>query len=148
MTFHGPGQLVGYPILDLRDHGRDIHLFLRNLEQVIIDSLADFGVQAERLAGYTGVWVGNDKICSIGIAVRRWISYHGFALNVSPDFDHWSFIHPCGLTDKKVTSVERLIGQHPGMAAVKAAVADRFAQVFAVEPIQTDPAVFLATGTL
>jgi len=138
ITYHGPGQLVGYPIFDLRAHGKDVHLFLRNLEQAVIDLLSKFAIEGQRLPGLTGVWVGEDKICSIGIAVRRWISYHGFALNVSPNFEHWALIHPCGLVDRQVTSVERLMGRNPGMEAVKAEAVSSFAKVFALEPKQVD----------
>lgn len=136
ITYHGPGQLVGYPIFDLRAHGKDVHLFLRNLEQAVIQLLAGFGVEGRGVSGYTGVWVGEEKICSIGIAVRRWISYHGFALNVSPNFEHWALIHPCGLVDRQVTSIERLTGCDPGMEAVKAAAVYNFAEVFGLKPIQ------------
>jgi lipoate-protein ligase B len=138
ITYHGPGQLVGYPIFDLRSHGKDVHLFLRNLEQVVIDVLADFGIAGERSPGLTGVWVGGDKICSIGVAVRRWISYHGFALNVAPNFGHWALIHPCGLVGKRVTSMERLIGRSLDMDAVKRSTIDKFAKVFALSPMQID----------
>jgi len=142
ITYHGPGQLVGYPIFDLRSHGKDVHLFLRKLEQVIVDCLADFGVKAETMPGYTGVWVGDEKICSIGIAVRRWISYHGFALNVSPNFEHWSLIRPCGLVDRRVTSLERLTGHHVDMCAVKSSVVAKFEKVFGGEPVQVDPSIW------
>ena len=138
ITYHGPGQLVGYPIFDLRAHGKDVHLFLRNLEQAVVDLLAGFGVEGRSVPGYTGVWVGEEKICSIGIAVRRWISYHGFALNVNPSFEHWALIHPCGLVDRQVTSIERLIGRNPGMEAVKAAAVYNFAEVFALKPVQVE----------
>ncbi len=133
ITYHGPGQLVGYPIFDLRNHGKDAHLFLRNIEQSVIGCLSDFGIDAHPSPGYAGVWVGDDKICSIGIAVRRWISYHGFALNVNPDFAHWALIHPCGLVGKKVTSIQKLIGRDPGMAAVKTGVVRAFERVFEYE---------------
>ena len=138
ITYHGPGQLVGYPIFNLRAHGKDVHLFLRNLEEAVIDLLARFGVEGQSMPGLTGVWVGDDKICSIGIAVRQWISYHGFALNVSPNFEHWSLIHPCGLVDRQVTSIERLIGRNPGMEAVKSAAVHSFAKVFGLKPVQVD----------
>ena len=133
VTYHGPGQLVGYPIFDLREHGKDVHLFLRNMEQAVIGCLADFGVEGHAVSGYTGVWVGEEKICSIGIAVRRWITYHGFALNVCPNFEHWALIHPCGLTGRQVTSIERLLGHDPGMDAVKTAAVKRFAERFGLE---------------
>ena len=135
ITYHGPGQLVGYPIFDLRQHGKDAHLFLRNLEQVVVDCLADFGVAGEAVLGLTGVWVGGDKICSIGIAVRKWISYHGFALNINPNFEHWALIHPCGLVDRKVTSLERLMGRDPGMDAAKSCIVDKFVGVFGMSSI-------------
>lgn len=138
VTYHGPGELVGYPILDLRRHGKDVHLLLRNLEQVIVDCLADYGVEGEIVPGLTGVWVGGDKICSIGVAVRRWISYHGFAFNVKPNFQHWSLIHPCGLVNKKVTSLSRLIGDDVSMQEVKERVASKFAAVFGMEPLKME----------
>lgn len=136
ITYHGPGQLVGYPIFDLRSHGKDAHLLLRNLEQAVIDCLADFGISGEAVPGYTGVWVGGDKICSIGVAVRRWISYHGFALNVNPDFRHWSLIHPCGLVGKQVTSIERILGHDPGMDAVKRSITDKIAKIFGYDQVE------------
>lgn len=134
ITYHGPGQLVGYPIFDLRQHGKDVHLFLRNVEQAIMDCLAGFGVTAYSTPGYAGVWVGDDKICSIGVAVRRWITCHGFALNVNPNFEHWSLIHPCGLVGKQMTSLTKLLDRDPGMDAVKAGVTRQFARVFDLEP--------------
>jgi lipoate-protein ligase B len=137
-TYHGPGELVGYPILDLRDHDKDVHLLLRNLEQVIVECLADYGIEGEIVPGFTGVWVGGEKICSIGIAVRRWISYHGFAFNVTPNFKHWSLIHPCGLVDKKVTSLGRLLGTKVDIQEVKEKAAAKFAKVFDMEPVRLD----------
>lgn len=136
ITYHGPGQLVGYPIFDLRSHGKDVHLFLRNVEQAIIDCLADFGITGHAVPGFTGAWVGEEKICSIGVAVRRWTTYHGFALNVNPCFEHWSFIHPCGLVGRQVTSIEKLTGADPGMPAVKSSIVDKFARIFGLEPVE------------
>ena len=140
ITYHGPGQLVGYPIIDLHSYDKDVHRILRNLEQTIIDSLVDFGISGEALPELTGVWVGGDKICSIGLAVRKWVTYHGFSLNVEPDFSHWSMIHPCGLTGRRVTSIEKLIGRNPGMAAVKDSVAEKLAKVLdtTIEPMGKD----------
>ncbi len=108
ITYHGPGQIVGYPILDLNEHGRDVHLMLRNLEEVIIRFLSDYGVEACRIPEYTGVWVGQEKIAAIGIGVRRWISFHGFCLNVNPEMNYFSLINPCGIKGKGVTSLEKL----------------------------------------
>ncbi|MEA1964475.1 MAG: lipoyl(octanoyl) transferase LipB [Candidatus Aerophobetes bacterium] len=108
VIYHGPGQLVGYPIIDLKSKGKDIHLYLRNLEEVIIRLLKDYGVRSKRIEGYTGVWVGNEKIAAIGIGVKRWISFHGFCLNVNPNFSYFNMINPCGIKDREMTSLERL----------------------------------------
>ncbi len=135
ITYHGPGQLVGYPIFDLRNHGKDVHLFLRKLERAVIGVLGAHGIEGEAVPKLTGVWAGGDKICSIGVAVRRWITYHGFALNVSPDFRHWSFIHPCGLVGKEVTSIERILGRPVDMAEVKSLAAQKVGEVFGRTPI-------------
>jgi lipoate-protein ligase B len=137
ITYHGPGQLVGYAIFDLRQHGKDVHLLLRNLEEVIIDSLSEFGIIGERVSGLTGVWVGGRKICSEGVAVRKWISYHGFALNVAPNVTHWGFIHPCGLVGREVTSMSQLLDSAPDMDEVKLTVARKCAEVFGLEVVQT-----------
>jgi lipoate-protein ligase B len=110
VTWHGPGQLVGYTVCDLDARGRDLHRFLRDLEGLLIQVLADLGIEAVRAPGRTGVWVGESKIASIGVAVRRWVSYHGFALNVCPDLTHFGLIHPCGLQGIEMTSVAALLG--------------------------------------
>ena len=125
-TYHGPGQLVGYPILDLKPRGQDLHVYLRELESVIIETLAEFGIEAGQRDGLTGVWVGNRKIASIGVGVRRWISMHGFALNVCGDLTPFSQITPCGITGVEMTSIER----ETGAAMDLAAVAERVAAVF------------------
>jgi len=109
VTYHGPGQLVGYPIVSLTPFGRDVHRYLRTLEEVLIQALARFGVAGTRVPGRTGVWVGASKVAAIGIGVRRWISWHGFALNVSRDLDGFSLIVPCGLPDAGITSLGRLL---------------------------------------
>lgn len=106
-TYHGPGQLVGYPLLDLRRRGQDLHRYLRGLEEVLIVLLAEFGVRGERREGMTGVWVGGRKIASIGVGVRKWISMHGFALNVGPDLSAFAAITPCGLSGVEMTSLSR-----------------------------------------
>jgi lipoate-protein ligase B len=124
-TYHGPGQLVGYAIVSLRATHCDVHGFLRFLESVIISALADFGVVGTR-NGPAGVWVGEKKICSIGIAVRGGVTYHGFALNVNPDLRHFRFINPCGLSWEQITSLECLLNPPPDMAAVRACVAEHF----------------------
>ena len=108
ITYHGPGQVIGYPILDLNEHGRDVHLMLRNLEEVIIGFLSDYEMEACRIPGYTGVWVGKEKIAAIGIGVSHWITFHGFCLNINPDMNYFSMINPCGIKGRGVTSLEKL----------------------------------------
>jgi lipoyl(octanoyl) transferase len=110
-TYHGPGQLVGYPILDLRARGRDLHVYLRNLENILIDLMADFGIRASRVEGKTGVWVEDRKIASIGVGVRKWVTMHGFAVNVSSDLHGFQHIVPCGLTGVRMTSVSGELGE-------------------------------------
>jgi len=106
VTFHGPGQLVGYPIFDLTGHRQDLHWFLRQLEEALITAIGDFGIAGERVAGYTGVWTGDRKIASIGIHVRQWVTWHGFALNVTTDLSYFDLIVPCGIPDVKMTSIQ------------------------------------------
>lgn len=135
ITFHAPGQLVGYPILDLRQHGQDLHRYLRDLEDALIGTLAVFGLTGERVAGRTGVWVSERKIAAIGIKVSRWVSLHGFALNVTTDLAPFreDFV-PCGIRDKGVTSLVQELGADcPGRAEVEAVVAANFAQTFGVD---------------
>ncbi|NLG86090.1 MAG: lipoyl(octanoyl) transferase LipB [Firmicutes bacterium] len=133
VTYHGPGQLVGYPILDLKRHGRDLHLLLRNYEEVLLRTLVDFGIQGRRFPGYTGVWVADEKIAAIGVAVEHWITYHGFAFNVAPNLHHFQLIVPCGIADYGVTSLEQILGQAPDLATVRERVIEHFAQVFGVK---------------
>ena len=110
LTWHGPGQLVGYPIVDLERRGRDLHRYLRDLEEVLILALERWGIPAGRVPGLTGVWAGEEKVASIGIAVRHWVGYHGFALNVAPDLGFFELIHPCGLHGIQMTSVAARLG--------------------------------------
>lgn len=129
VTYHGPGQLVGYPIVRLRELGGDLHGYLRSIEDCIIDLLAEFGLAGGR-NGPAGVWVGDRKICSIGVAVRRWVAYHGFSLNVDPDMSHFSLINPCGLASEKITSMAELLGAAPDMREVREVCARSFARTF------------------
>jgi len=131
VTYHGPGQLTGYPIINLKNFRKDVHWYLRQLEEVIIKVLAEYGVTGGRIENYTGVWVGNEKVAAIGIGVRRWITYHGFAFNVNPDMSHFGMITPCGITDKGVTSLERLLGHEVDIDEVTDKVASVFAEIFA-----------------
>jgi lipoyl(octanoyl) transferase len=133
VTYHGPGQLVGYLVLDLSRHGRDLNAYLRRLERALIDSLRDFGITAFRRPGLTGVWTERGKIAAIGIAVRHWITSHGFALNVSCDLTPFDLIDPCGLGDMSVTSMARQLGHAPPFEAVQKKVARCLAEQFGLE---------------
>jgi lipoate-protein ligase B len=130
VTWHGPGQLVGYLICDLDGRNRDLHRFLRDIEQGLIRALATWGIEGEISPGKTGVWVGGAKIASIGIAVRRWVSYHGFALNVAPDLRFFDLIHPCGLRGIHMTSLADRLGESaPSLAEAREVVAGAFTGV-------------------
>jgi len=111
ITYHGPGQIVGYPILDLKPDRCDVHRYVRDLEEVLIRTAADYGITAERVPGLTGAWVGAEKLAAIGVRLARWVTSHGFAFNVSTDLDCFNLIIPCGLADRGVTSLERLLGR-------------------------------------
>lgn len=125
ITWHGPGQLVGYPICDLEPMGKDLHRFLRNLELALIDALGVWGIEGRLVPGRTGIWVGEEKLASIGIAVRHWVSYHGFALNVAPSLADFELIHPCGLHGIRMTSLERLMGANaPSMSEARKVTAE------------------------
>lgn len=130
ITYHGPGQIVGYPIISLQ-HRKDLHAYLRDLEEAVIRALAGFGLKSARREGKTGIWLETRKICAIGVAVKSWVTYHGFALNVDPDLSHFEGIVPCGITDGTVTSLVNELGYSVEIAAVKAALAVEFQQVFA-----------------
>jgi len=132
VTYHGPGQLVTYPIIDLRHHGggRDIHRYLRDLEQVVIDMLAEFGIVGRRVAGMTGVWTSGGKVAAIGVAIRRWVTFHGFAVNADPNMDHFNLIVPCGIADLEVTSISALLGRPVGVEEIIEPTIRHFAAVF------------------
>jgi lipoyl(octanoyl) transferase len=131
VTYHGPGQLVGYPILDLRDWKRDVGAYVRGVEQAIIQTLADYGIEAERIPKLTGVWVGDRKIAAIGVHISRWVTSHGFALNVATDLSYFHYIVPCGLT-KPVTSMAEL-GVRAGLQEVGEKLAGHFGRIFDCE---------------
>ncbi len=133
LTYHGPGQLVGYAIIDLDDAGLGVRPYVRRLEQVLLRTAAHFGVKATTAPGYTGVWVGDEKLAAIGVRVRRGVSYHGFALNVDPDLSYFGSIVPCGIPDRGVTSFARLLGHHVAVAEVASICADTFAEVFGLD---------------
>lgn len=136
VTFHGPGQLVGYPIVDLTRHKQDLHWFLRQVEEALIRALAEFGIAAERSAGLTGVWTagGARKIASIGVHARDWVTWHGFALNVSTDLGYFDLMVPCGINAVTMTSMERELGRGVEMTAVEEAVSRAFGDVFSLAP--------------
>ena len=135
ITFHGPGQIVGYPILNLKNHGMDIRRHLRMIEEMIIRTLRDFDIEGRRIDGVTGVWVKRSKVASIGIAIRKWVTYHGFALNVSTDLDYFDLILSCGITDVRITSIGSWLGneENVGMDDVTRSVIRNFMDVFGFE---------------
>ena len=130
VTYHGPGQLVGYPILDLHNYKKSISWYMRALEQFIIDTLAEFIVTAERKDGLTGVWVGDEKIAALGVRVTRWITMHGFALNIKPDLTYYSSIIPCGIFEYGVTSMARLLTDEVTVDSVKQVLIGEFMNQF------------------
>lgn len=130
ITFHGLGQLVAYPIIDLDNHGRDLHKYLRDLERVVIATLDDLGIKAGLKPGLTGVWADNHKLAAIGVAVKRWITYHGLALNVSTDLDYFKLINPCGITEYPVGSIESNLGEKIELDRVANLLARNFAVTF------------------
>ncbi len=139
VTYHGPGQLVGYPIFNLHFHRTSISWFMRTLEAVFIEALQHWGIQAQRMDGYTGVWVGEDKIVAMGVRISRWTTMHGFAFNVNTRLEHFSGIIPCGIFHRGVTSLEQLLGQKMDMAEVKQVVLKAIQHQFGFQEVS--PAV-------
>jgi lipoate-protein ligase B len=130
ITYHGPGQLVAYPILDLEQHGRDVDRYLRSLEEVVIRLLGRVGVVAARLPGYTGVWVAGEKVCAIGIKASRWVTMHGLALNVATDLSYFGGIIPCGILERGVTSLCEITGESYAMPVIEEMFVTEFCAVF------------------
>ena len=135
ITYHGPGQIVGYPIINLQPDRCDVHRYVRDLEEVLIRTASDYGVEARRVEGLTGVWVGREKLAAIGVRISRWVTSHGFALNVSPDLEYFNLIVPCGIADRSVTSLARLLGRPINRIEVEDRIAAHFGEVFARTPI-------------
>lgn len=133
ITVHEPGQLVGYPIINLTTKGRDLHQYVRNLEEVVIRTLNDYSIESHRDPEYPGVWVDSEKVCAIGIRVSKWVTKHGFALNINNDLKCFSYINPCGITDKGVTSMSRLLSSELDIKNVMLKIIEHFSQVFDVE---------------
>ena len=130
VTYHGPGQVVGYPILDLSPDRRDVHRYVRDLEEAMIRTCRDYGVEAGRVAGLTGAWVGSEKIGAIGVRIARWVTSHGFAFNVATDLDPFGLIVPCGIRDRGITSLERLLGRPTDPSQVMQSLTRHLAAVF------------------
>ncbi len=130
VTYHGPGQIVGYPIVDLKPDRCDVHRYVRDIEEALIRTAADFGVTAGRIAGLTGVWVAEAKLAAIGVRISRWVTSHGFAFNLTTDLDFFRLIVPCGIADRGVTSLAEQLGRAPARAEVEDRIAARFAEVF------------------
>ena len=137
VTYHGPGQIVGYPIVDLRPDRCDVHRYVRDLEEVMIRVCADYGVKAGRIDGLTGAWIGSEKIGAIGVRISRWITSHGFAFNVGTNLDHFKLIVPCGITDRGVTSLERVLGRAVPIAEVEDAFVRHFSAVMERAPVDS-----------
>jgi len=135
ITYHGPGQIVGYPIVDLKPDRCDVHRYVRDLEEVLIRTVADFGIDATRVDGLTGVWVGREKLAAIGVRLSRWITSHGFALNIATELEYFSLIVPCGIPDRGVTSLERLLGHSVDRGAVEDRIVGHFSDVFGLAPL-------------
>jgi len=147
ITYHGPGQLVVYPIIDLDAHGRDLHRYLRDLEQVTISTLGDLGIEAGIKPGLTGVWADDHKLAAIGVAVKRWVTYHGLALNVSTDLDYFKLINPCGISGYPVGSVESILRRKVDIDVVADRLAENFAEAFGYEIERTSvDSLFLETA--
>jgi lipoate-protein ligase B len=136
VTFHGPGQLVGYPIIDLKRHKLDLHWYLRSVEEGLIRTIGEYGIPGERNTGYTGVWTNNRKIASIGVHARDWVTWHGFALNVTTDLSYFDLIVPCGIVGVEMTSIEKETGQSPSVDAVGSIAAREFAALFDLEAVE------------
>jgi lipoyl(octanoyl) transferase len=143
ITYHGPGQIVGYPILDLAEHRRDVRWFVEQLEEVMIRATAVFGIAAKRIAGKHGIWVetprGEEKLAALGVHLSRWVTSHGFAYNVSSDLRYFDLIVPCGIADKRATSLERVLGQTVSSGEVRTRLVAHFGQVFSreLQPVST-----------
>lgn len=141
VTYHGPGQLVGYPIIDLRPDRQDVHQYVRDVEDVMIRACADYGINARRLAGFSGAWVdhaarGPEKIAAIGVRIARWVTSHGFAFNVNTDLEFFRLIVPCGIADRGVTSLQALTGNPVALDRVATSIATHFAAVFDRSPVE------------
>ena len=130
VTYHGPGQLVGYPIVDLKQREKDLHCYIKNLEEVILRTLKDFSINGDRDERHPGVWINEEEIAAIGLSVRKWVSMHGFALNINTDLEHFSFINPCGFSNRRATSMSKILGRDVPMEEVTKSLISHFYNVF------------------
>lgn len=133
ITYHGPGQIVGYPVLDLKQFGRDVHRIINMYEEVIIRLLKYYDLEGSRVQDYPGVWIGNEKICALGIGISRWVSFHGFALNVNTNLNHFSYIIPCGITGRGVTSMSKVLERNVDESEVTGFLTKIFGMVFGLQ---------------
>jgi len=133
VTYHGPGQLIGYPIVDLRNRDRDLHRYVHDLEETLIRTVADFGIEAQRDRGHRGVWVGSDELAAVGLRVKEWVTLHGFGLNVNTDLRPFSLINPCGFPDRSATSMSALLGREVAMSVVTERLLACFSEVVDAE---------------
>ncbi len=138
-TYHGPGQIVGYPIMDLRNRGKDIRRFVYDLEEVLLRTLRDFSVDGERDSTHPGVWVNHEEVAAIGLSVRKWVSMHGFALNVNTRMEHFSLINPCGFTDRKAASISQLLSKDVPLEQVMEKLLAHFSHVFETRLVYMPP---------
>ncbi|MCF7902677.1 MAG: lipoyl(octanoyl) transferase LipB [Candidatus Marinimicrobia bacterium] len=136
ITFHGPGQIVGYPILNLKEHQTSVSWYMRTLEAMIIRTLGNFSIEADRIAGLTGVWVGDRKICAMGVRLSKWVTMHGFALNVAPDLSYFAGMIPCGISDKGITSMQMELGQPITITEVSTVLVGTFQRTFGFEHVE------------
>lgn len=146
VTYHGPGQCVAYPILSLVTWRLSVGWYLRNLEQVVIDVLDHYGLQGERIEGLTGVWVNGAKVAALGVGIHRWVTIHGLALNIDPDMSHFGLIVPCGIADRPVTSLAKLLGKPPAQNEVRALLREAFAVRFEAELLPGDATAISASN--
>lgn len=144
VTYHGPGQIVIYPILDLTQYKKDIHLYLRNLEWVIIDFLAKHNIKGKRRNNFTGIWVGQKKIASIGIGISKWVTYHGISINISTDLKYFTMINPCGLMGQGVTSLSKIVNMSPSPQKIKINLIGSFEKIFGVKVESKEKLAILA----
>ena len=130
VTYHGPGQLVGYPIIDLKQRAEDLHRYISDIEEVILRTLKDFSINGNRDESHPGVWVKKEELAAIGLSVRRWVSMHGFALNINTDLEQFSFINPCGFSDRKATSMSKILNSEVPMKEVTNSLISHFCEIF------------------